>query len=162
MTASRSEEASLLDTRLAGLGFAIADATRLMRSAFDARMRQVGLRGSSWRVLAYLYRQDGLSQTELARLLEITRAGAGQMIDQLEASGHVRRKSDPADGRRWRVYLDPRIRETMAQVFDVVRRFDEDLCAAFTDDELEALRALIERLRDRASAMGAIRAAPDS
>lgn len=162
MRARALSEAQLAETRLAGLGFAIADATRLMRAAFDQRMRGVGLRGSNWRVLAYLHRKDGLSQTELARLLEMTRAGAGQIIDQLEASGHVIRRRDPGDGRRWLVYLAPNIRANMADVFEVVRRFDQELCAAFSDRELDLLRALIERLRDRAAAMSPIRLAKDA
>lgn len=154
-------DAGLLDTRLAGLGFAIADATRLMRAAFDQRMRRVGLRGSSWRVLAYLYRRDGLSQTELARLLEMTRAGTGQIVDQLEASGHVSRRPDPGDGRRWLIHLNPNSRASMEEVFDIVHAFDEDLCAAFTDRELDQLRSLVERLRDRAAAMSPVRLARD-
>lgn len=152
----------LLDTRLAGLGFALADATRLLRAAFDQRMRAVGLRGSSWRVLAYLYRKDGLSQTELARLLEMTRAGMGQIVDQLESSGHVMRRPDRADARRWLVHLHPAYRAKMADVFDVVQRFDQELCDAFSDRELEQLRALIERLRDRASAMAPVRPAKEA
>jgi len=161
MESQARAEARLLDTRLAGLGFAIADATRLMRSVLDQRMQRIGLRGSSWRVLAYLYREDGLSQTGLARLLEMTRAGTGQIVDQLEASGHVSRRADPRDGRRWRIYLSPNVRASMREVFDVVRTFDEDLCAAFTDRELDLLRELIERLRDRAASMSPVQIAKE-
>lgn len=160
MTAQAQDE--LADTRLTRLGFALADATRLMRAAFDQRMRTLGLRGSSWRVLAYLYRKDGLSQTELARLLEVTRAGAGQIVDQLEASGHVSRRPDRADARRWLVHLHPECRAKMSDVFDVVQRFDRDLCEAFSDRELEQLRGLVERLRDRAGAMAPIRPAKET
>nr|WP_281721298.1 MarR family transcriptional regulator [Nitrosomonas nitrosa] len=149
------------DTRLTRLGFALADATRLMRAAFDHRMRSIGLRGSGWRVLAYLYRKDGLSQTELARLLEVTRAAVGQTVDQLEASGHVIRRSDRGDARRWLVHLHPECRAKMSDMFDVVRGFENDLCDVFSDRELEQLYGLVERLRDRASAIAPIRPAKE-
>ncbi len=81
------------------VGFALADATRLVRAVFDARMKQAGLRGSTWRVLAYLHRNDGMTQTQLAEYLEVSRAAVGQMIDQLEAARFVRRRPDPQDAR---------------------------------------------------------------
>lgn len=146
-------EAELVETRLAGLGFAIAEATRLMRGAFDRRMRVAGLRGSSWRVLAYLYRQDGLSQTELAQLLELTRAGVGQILDQLEASGHIERRDDKSDARRRRVFLSARMRAEVGPLLNIVREFEDELSVAFSDDEIEALRGLVDRLRERAAIM---------
>ncbi len=153
MRAPALVEARLVQTSLTGLGFAMADATRLMRAAFDRRMRGVGLRGSSWRVLAYLYRQDGLSQTELAQLLELTRAGVGQILDQLEASGHVERREDTSDARRWRVFLSARIRAEVGSLLNIVREFEDELSVAFSAEELEVLRGLIDRLRERAAIM---------
>lgn len=69
------------------LGFALADVTRLLRITYDTRLSADGLSGASWRVLAYLYRQDGLTQTQLAELLEVSRPAIGQMIDRLEGGG---------------------------------------------------------------------------
>ncbi len=143
----------LVETRLAGLGFALADATRLVRTAFDARMRETGLRGSAWRVLAYLHRQDGLSQTELAQLLELTRAGVGQIVDELQASGHIERREDKSDARRWRVFLSASTRTEIAPLHNIVRAFENELSVTFSDEEIEVLRALVDRLRERAAIM---------
>ena len=79
----------------AQLGFGLADVTRLLRTLYDERLSEEGLSGASWRVLAYLYRDDGLTQTRLADMLEMSRPAIGQMIDRLEASGFVERRADP-------------------------------------------------------------------
>lgn len=102
----RVRHAAALSPR-ALLGFALADVTRLLRTVYDARLSGKGLSGASWRVLAYLYREDGLTQTKLADLLEVSRPAIGQMIDRLEASGFVERRADPADRRSWGVFLSP-------------------------------------------------------
>ena len=59
------------------IGFGMADVMRLMRLAFDQRMRILGLTGSTWRVVAYLSRQDGQTQAQLADHLEISRVALG-------------------------------------------------------------------------------------
>jgi len=46
----------------------MADVTRLLRAVYDVRLSGRGLIGATWRVLAYLYREDGLTQTKLADL----------------------------------------------------------------------------------------------
>ncbi len=153
MRARVQREVDLVPTRWAGVGFALADATRLMRGALGRCMRGAGLRGSSWRVLAYLYREDGLSQTELAQLLELTRAGVGQILDQLEAAGHIERRRDVSDARRRRVFLSARMHAEVAPLLNMVREFEDELSVAFSDDEIEALRSLLDRLRERAAIM---------
>lgn len=79
------------------LGFALADVTRLLRTIYDARLSGKGLSGASWRVLAYLYREDGLTQTKLAELLEVSRPAIGQMIDRA-GSERLRRTSPRSCG----------------------------------------------------------------
>jgi DNA-binding MarR family transcriptional regulator len=47
--------------------------------------------------------EGALTQRELADRLFIGRAGAGQLIDRMEARGLVRRDTDPIDRRVWRI-----------------------------------------------------------
>eukprot|EP01035_Chromulina_nebulosa_P042631 gene42631-57717_t len=41
------------------IGYGLADVTHLLRMAFDQRMRKMGLTTATWRVIAYLSREDG-------------------------------------------------------------------------------------------------------
>lgn len=132
-----------------GIGFALADVTRLMRSMFDARMRELGLNGSTWRVLAYLYRQDGQTQAQLARLLEVSRAAIGQMIDRLEPSGHVERRHDRTDRRSWRVHLTARMHAEVPALIETVRVLEAECFAGLAEEEINQLAALVAKLRER-------------
>ena len=60
------------------LGYLLDDAARLMRRAFDARIRHLGLTRAQWFVLAQLYREDGYTQTNLAKLADMDRATASE------------------------------------------------------------------------------------
>ena len=62
---------------------------------------------AQWIALFWLERRPGLSQKELAEILEVEPISAGRLIDRLEARGMVERRQDPADRRIWRLHLLP-------------------------------------------------------
>ena len=67
------------------IGFLISDVARLMRTAFDRRVRALGLTRSQWLVINRLHRRPGATQSELAEMLEVEKATAGRMVDRMDA-----------------------------------------------------------------------------
>jgi len=59
------------------------------------------------RRLVRLERQPGLSQKELAELLEVEPITVARLADRLAARGLLERRPDPADRRIWRLHLLP-------------------------------------------------------
>jgi len=130
------------------LGFALADVTRMLRTVYDARLSGRGLSGATWRVLAYLYREDGLTQTKLADLLEMSRPAIGQMIDKLEASGFVERRADPNDRRSWGVFLSKQAHAKVEEFVIASRTIEAECFDEFSEREFAILGDLVNRLRD--------------
>lgn len=60
---------------------------------------------AQWVTLFWLERRPGLSQKELAEILEVEPITVARMIDRLQARGMVERRPDPADRRIWRLHL---------------------------------------------------------
>lgn len=87
------------------LGFLLSDVTRLFRKHFDRRATEFNLTRAQWRALKRLNFNEGMHQSELAEQLEMEPMAIGRVIDRLQASGFVERRADPADRRRWRLYL---------------------------------------------------------
>ena len=83
------------------------DVARLLRTRFDQRARARGMTRAQWVILARLNAQPGLSQIEMASLLEVEPISVGRLIDRLEARGLVERRPDPADRRVRRLHLLP-------------------------------------------------------
>lgn len=130
-----------------GAGYLLADVTRLMRAAFDEKMLELGLTATSWRVLVYLHRQDGMSQAELARQLEVSRASLGQMIDRLEASGHVARAEHPDDRRMWCVHLTDKTRKVMSDISQKAKDVHAASFGKLNPLDYERLTQILSQLR---------------
>jgi len=85
--------------------FLLHDVARLIRVDADKRARAHGMTRAQWGILIWLERQAGLSQKELAEILEVEPITVARLIDRLEARGMVERRPDPKDRRIWRLHL---------------------------------------------------------
>lgn len=144
---------SLLVDERRTVGFLIADVARMMRSAFDRRVRQIGLTRSQWQVLSLLHRHPGLSQSELAEMLEVERATAGRMIDRLEQKGWVTRRRDPGDRRTWRLHLTAEAEAVQAEMGRIAAEMIDDAMAALHAGEREAMTDMLERVKTQLQTM---------
>lgn len=118
-------------------GFLISDVARLMRTTYDRRVRELGLTRSQWWVLTLLFRNDGVTQSELAELLEIERPTLGRLLDRLEAKGWVRREHDSRDRRAWRVHLTDAVEPAMRKLRKVASELRSDALAGLSAQERE-------------------------
>ncbi|MDO9710133.1 MarR family winged helix-turn-helix transcriptional regulator [Paracraurococcus lichenis] len=141
------------------IGFLIADVARLMRASFDRRVRRIGLTRSQWLVLSRLHRHPGISQSELAEMLEVERATAGRMVDRMERRGWLVRRPDPADRRVNRLHLTEEAERVQTEMGLIAERFLDDALAELEEAERAALTGMLERVKATVLAMGARRPA---
>lgn len=87
------------------LMFLLHDVARLLRVDADKRASVHGMTRAQWGILIWLEREPGLSQKELAELLEVEPITVARLIDRLEGRGMVERRADPKDRRIWRLHL---------------------------------------------------------
>jgi DNA-binding MarR family transcriptional regulator len=132
-------------------GFLLNDVARLMRTAYDRRIRKLGLTRAQWWVLTHLYRSDGVSQTELAEILEIEKPTLGRLLDRLESKGWVRRDHDARDRRVWRVHLttevEPALRTMRALAAELRRDALTGISAAERERFVDTLLTIKANLR---------------
>src|SRR5258705_5882675 len=98
------------------LGFLIHDVSRLRRSAFDRCLKHLNVTRSQWWVLAYLSREDGMAQSQLAEELDLGKVAVGGLIDRLEKTGLVRREPDATDRRVKRIFLEPKSQQLITRM----------------------------------------------
>lgn len=96
--------------------FLLNDVGRLLRVEADCRARAHGMTRAQWSILMWLERQPGLSQKELADLLEVEPITVARLVDRLEARGLVERRADPRDRRIWRLHLRPEAGPVLADI----------------------------------------------
>lgn len=100
------------------IGFLVNDISRMITTEYNRIMKPMGLTRSQWRVVVYLFRDDGLTQSELADLLGVGKVTVGGLIERLEQAGWVTRQSDPQDRRTRRVYLTDKGRAIEEEMLD--------------------------------------------
>lgn len=126
--------------------FRFEDVPRHIRRRLDTALEGYGLTRTQWRLLAYVFRGDGLTQTELARLLELERATVGQAIDALEAKQLVLRKPIAGDRRAWAIGVTPEAHALLPELQRIGAEVSAQLFRGFDDADLAALRAMLERM----------------
>jgi MarR family transcriptional regulator for hemolysin len=123
--------------------FLVEEVPRKLRRLFDASTVRFGLTRTQWRALAYIFRTPGLTQTELAKCLELERASVGHVIDQLEATDYVERRAMEGNRRVWTLHLQPKAMQILPSLREEAEAIYRRLFAGVTVDEIATLKRLL-------------------
>ncbi len=104
-----------------------------------------GLRQSHFRVLASTPTQ-GVSITELAERVGMTKQGCGQFVTHLSGTGHLRVEPDPDDARVRVVRRTPAGQRTVISVTRRVRRIEADWAERVGAERYAVFRSVVEEL----------------
>ena len=130
------------------IGFLVTDISRLITTEYNRIMKPLGLTRAQWRVIVYLHREDGLTQSELARLLDVGKVSIGGLMDRLEESGWVERRADPKDRRNNRIYLTAKGFDIEADMIKTGAKLTNQTLRNLDDDEKEHLMDLLEAVKN--------------
>lgn len=133
-------------------GYLIHDVSRLRRTLFDRWLLPLGITRSQWWVLAFLSRDDGMPQTDLAAELDIGKVALGALIDRLETAGFVERRADPADRRVKRVVLTERGKSLVADLRGGNRDFNRRVMRAIPDADIAVSIQTLGRIKSNLQA----------
>lgn len=128
-------------------GFIIHDVARLLRTTFDRRVKALGLTRSQWWVLNHLFRHNGITQTELAELLEIEKATLGRLLDRLEANGWIRREGHSGDRRAKCVFLTEEVEPAMKSMREAAAQLRRDALSGLSPTQAEQFIDSLLRLK---------------
>ena len=129
------------------LGFLVHDVARLMRRAFDRRVRHLGLTRSQWFVIAHLYRTDGQTQRHLAEELDMQRAPLSKLLDRLESGGWVERRADPNDRRANRVYITKKIDPLITEGITVGENLTDEILSGVEEGAREEFLSILAQAK---------------
>jgi MarR family transcriptional regulator, transcriptional regulator for hemolysin len=136
--------------------FQLSDVARAMRTYIDQRAREHGMTRAQWLVLARLERQEGMTQAEMAEILEIQPISLVRLVDRLCEHGLVERRPHPRDRRANRLYLTDKGRTTFLRLVPLGREVATEVLAGLGEggvadllQKLTVLRNNIRRASDR-------------
>lgn len=129
------------------LPYLLSDSARLLRRAFDARVRTLGMTSPQARLLLILHVTEGENQGFYAERLEVEPISLTRMIDRMEESGLIERRRDPADRRAWRLHLTDKSRQVIDQVRAGLAGLEEEMLAGLDPAQRESLATMLETIR---------------
>lgn len=130
------------------------DVARLMRTLADRRARAHGMTRAQWMILLRLRRCGGMTQRELAEILEVEPITVGRLIDRLTARNLVERRADPADRRVWRLYLTPKAAPVLAEINELRIAFDAEVTAGLSPERRQVVTEALLLMKNNLLAAG--------
>ena len=133
-------------------GFLVQDVARLMKRHFERRARQTGLPLTRRQaaVLIHISRREGVSQAEIAALVDVEPIALVRMLDKLCEEGLVERHAHPTDRRVRTLWLTPAAQPMLERILRINQEIRTEafagLDATARDTLIDILAAVKENL----------------
>jgi DNA-binding MarR family transcriptional regulator len=107
-----------------------------------------------WRVIAVLGRFPGLSAVEVAERTLMDKVAVSRAVTKLIKNGRIDREFADSDKRRSILNLSEDGKNLHDEIAQLALQFERDLLDGFSEEEMNNLNSVMERLLARASLIG--------
>jgi DNA-binding MarR family transcriptional regulator len=129
----------------------LVESSRLLRNFIDHRAKGRGTTRAQWIVLFRLREKEGLSQVDLADVLELQPISLVRLLDRLVEHGLLERRHDPKDRRANRLFLTRSGRQLVDDLDSLRDSIAGDVMQELSREQmqtsLDALRAIKDRIK---------------
>jgi DNA-binding MarR family transcriptional regulator len=130
-----------------GFGFLLKDVTRLYVQRFEQRAAVHGLTLPQCRALIYLANNEGISQVQLAEFTDIEPMSLVRILDRMESEDLVERRNDPADRRARSLYLKPKAKPLVDEIWQLVELTRREAFAGIPKKQSDLLISLLAQVQ---------------
>jgi DNA-binding MarR family transcriptional regulator len=119
---------------------------KALRAHFEVGLQAAGSSLPFWLVLQNLREEDGLSQRDLARRLQLEAPTLTRHIDRMAAEGLLVRKPDPRDRRVTRIMITAEGRKLHDRLSEVARAREAEFRSLLSAREITMLERVLPRI----------------
>lgn len=130
------------------INFLLGVIGRLQRTQMNEALAAIGIYAGQEMFLWHLWREDGLTQSQLVERLCVQPPTISKMLDRMEKAGLVTRRPDPDDSRASRVYLTEQGRKSQDAVGEVWKNIELRLSEGMSLEERLLLRRLLLQVHE--------------
>src|SRR5262252_2551022 len=132
----------------------LVESSRLLRNYIDHRAKTKGTTRAQWIVLYRLRQQEGLSQVDLADVLELQPISLVRLLDRLVEHGLLERRHDPKDRRANRLYLTAKGRQLVDDLDGLSSAILTDVLRDVPDEAIKTSLITLRDIKDRIKQLG--------
>jgi DNA-binding MarR family transcriptional regulator len=122
------------------LGALLDETARLQRIIITRRMKEYGATYTQWHALSNISRRDGMTQTQICHLLEITKGACTTLINRLIKAGLVERQTSENDRREQIVFVTHKGKALMEKEVDMLADLYTETFGDISDESLRQFR----------------------
>jgi MarR family transcriptional regulator for hemolysin len=127
----------------------LMETARHLRYYVDRRAREHGTTRAQWLALFRLCEREGMSQVDLAQILDLKPISLVPILDKLVEQGLVKRRRNPKDRRANRLYLTEAGRTAVADLDFLRDDIAWQVLGDAEDTSVAVALALLQQVKDR-------------
>jgi MarR family transcriptional regulator for hemolysin len=127
----------------------LVESSRLLRNFIDNRAKGRGTTRAQWIVLFRLRQQEGLSQVDLADVLELQPISLVRLLDRLVEHGLLERRHDPRDRRANKLFLTASGRQLVDDLDSLRDAIASDVLQDIPDEAIATSLATLQDIKER-------------
>lgn len=124
-----------------------------MRNYIDHRAKERGTTRAQWIVLFRLRQNEGLSQVDLAEVLELQPISLVRLLDRLVEHGLLERRHDPKDRRANRLFLTAKGKKLVDDLDSLRDAIAKDVLGELPDSAIQTSLETLREVKDRIKAL---------
>jgi DNA-binding MarR family transcriptional regulator len=137
---------AILDRRLI---FLLNVAQRRLQRFLAARVPRGGGTPAQSGLLFVLGKRDGVLMGEAGAALDLGMPGISGLADRMVEAGLIEKRTDPNDGRAWRLWLTPAGRKALARAKTGAAELNARLTEGFSDVEIDIVARWLASLQTK-------------
>lgn len=127
-------------------GYLANHMARLFAQGLQEKIQEFGLSPGQFPALIALWAEDGLTQKELVRRIDVEQATMANTLNRMERDGLVIRKRHPEDGRSQQIWLTEKAKELEVPAISAARTQNEIALEDLTKEETRIFLELMQRV----------------
>ena len=127
--------------------FLLAKAYQKAHGSFKKRLHSYGLTPIQHLILEALWREDGLSASDIGKKLVLDGATLSGVLDRMASGGWVLKKSDVEDKRVLRIYRSAKSKSLQSRLSEARDETNEELLKPFTLEEKVLLKRFLKDMQ---------------
>lgn len=146
MTGKNDGDGEIPFRRFESFGYVVNHLGRLFARALERRLAGHGVALGQFAPLIVLWEEEGVTQSEIARRLDLEQPTVANTLRRMERDGLVRVEPDPDNRRQVLIYLTDRGRALNGPLTAEARAINAQAAAALSAEEREALFRSMRKL----------------
>lgn len=113
---------------------------------FNQRLQEHNITRVQWIALFYIGNNEGITQRDLAQILDSNESSIVRLIDRMEKENTVKREKDPTDRRVTKLFLTEEGMKKRDEILPIGEKFSKDCIKGISDEDLETFKEVLNKM----------------